>query len=174
MPAAALGRAACMHDNALPDVIEERTMRMPIPLSVVACALLAGCAAMYPRVESTPRLLTCDGSAPCVVPVNVACSRFYGCTLSIDEEVVLVQGRGKSLDIVWRLAGDTPAQFPDNGIVLDSADFRCRPRPETHEFVCTDRHSDFGVFKYRVNVTVPESVFGPRGVPSLDPWVVNN
>jgi hypothetical protein len=30
------------------------------------------------------------------------------------------------------------------------------------------------VFKYRVNVTVPGSAFGPRGAPVLDPWIVNN
>lgn len=149
-------------------------MRKSIPLSVVACVLLAGCAAMYPRVERAPRLLTCDGSVACVVPVTVACSRFYGCALSVDDEVVLVQGRGKPIDIVWRLAGDTPAQFPGNGIVFDNADFQCRPQPEAREFACTDRHSDFGVFKYRINVTVPGSPFGPRGAPSLDPWVVNN
>lgn len=140
----------------------------------VACILLTGCAAIYPRVERTPRLLTCDGSAACVVPVNVACSRFYGCRLSVDEEVVLVKGRGKPVDIVWRLAGDTQARFPGNGIVLDDVDFRCAPRAEAREFACRDQHRDFGVFKYRINVTVPDSLFGPRGVPSLDPWIVNN
>ena len=142
--------------------------------SSVACLLLAGCAAMYPRVETTPRLLTCDGSAACVVQVAVSCSRFYGCRLSVDDEVVLVKGRGRPIDIVWRLVGDTPAQFPGNGIVLDSSDFQCGGRPETREFACTDRHPGFGIFKYRINVTVPESLFGPRGVPALDPWIVND
>ena len=148
-------------------------MRRLLPWLLV-CVTLAGCAAMYPRVERTPRLLTCDGSAACVVPVGVACSRFYGCRLSVDDEVVLVKGRGKSVDIVWRLAGDTPAQFAANGIVLDSTEFQCGARGETREFVCTDRHTDFGVFKYRINVSVPDSLFGPRGVPPLDPWVINN
>jgi hypothetical protein len=58
--------------------------------------------------------------------------------------------------------------------VLDSGEFQCSPKPERKEFACSDKHTDFGVFKYRINVTVPESVFGPRGVPSLDPWIVNN
>jgi len=149
-------------------------MKRFLPWALVTCTTLAGCAAMYPRVETAPRLLTCDGSSACVVPVTVRCSRFYGCRLLVDDEVVLVKGRGKPVDILWRLAGDTPAQFPDNGIVLDSGDFQCRARPETHEFACTDRHAGFGVFKYRINVTVPETPFGPRGVPSLDPWIVND
>jgi hypothetical protein len=149
-------------------------MRTVLSSSIVACMLLAGCAAMYPRVEPAPTLLICDGTSACVVPVNVACSRFYGCRLIVDNEVVLVAGRGKPQDIVWRLAGETQAQFPSNGIVLDDTHFRCRAKPETREFVCTDQHADFGVFKYRINVTVPQSLFGPRGVSSLDPWVVNN
>jgi hypothetical protein len=145
----------------------------PLLSPIVACVLLAGCAAMYPRVEPAPTLLTCDGSSACVVPVNVACSRFYGCRLIVDNEVVLVEGRGKPQDIVWRLVGETQAQFPANGVVLDHADFQCRAKPQTREFVCTDRHADFGVLKYRINVTVPQSLFGARGVPSLDPWIVN-
>ena len=149
-------------------------MKKALALPIAASVLVAGCAAMYPRVESSPRLLTCDGSTPCVVPVGVACSRFYGCRLHVDDEVVLVLGRGKPVDIVWRLTGDTPAAFAANGIVLDHSDFRCAERKETREFACTDSHGDFGVFKYRINVTVPASLFGPRGVPSLDPWIVNN
>ncbi len=149
-------------------------MKSILPMSLAACALLAGCAGMYPRVESTPRLLTCDGSTPCVVPVTVSCVRFYGCRLLVDDEVVLVKGRGKPVEIVWRLGGDTPSQFPSNAIVLDNSAFECHARPEAREYACTDRHTEFGIFKYRINVTVPESVFGPRGVPPLDPWIVND
>jgi hypothetical protein len=163
-----------MHDNAAtPRPHEGETMRKSLS-PIVACLLLSGCAAMYPRVEPTPTLLSCDGSKACVVPVNVACSRFYGCRLIVDNDLIVVESdRGKAQDIVWRLVGETQAQFPSNGIVLDNTDFQCRPKPETREFVCTDRHAGFGVFKYRINVTVPQSLFGPRGVPSLDPWIVN-
>jgi hypothetical protein len=58
--------------------------------------------------------------------------------------------------------------------VLDHADFQCGPKPETREFTCSDRHADFGVLKYRINVTVPQSLFGPRGVPALEAWIVND
>ena len=142
--------------------------------ALVACALLvAGCAAMHPRTERSAKRLDCDGGKECAVAVDVACVHFYGCELSVDYDVVVVDNeRGKNTEIVWRLGGEAGARFASNGIVLDDPEFECRARGE-REFACTDRHADFGVFKYRVNVTVRESVFGPRGVPSLDPWVVN-
>jgi len=141
--------------------------------ALVACALLAaGCAEMYPRTERSAKRLDCDAGKECVVAVNVTCTHFYGCDLSVDYDVVVVNERGRQSDIVWRLGGEAGAHFASNGIVLDDAEFECRARGE-REFACTDKHGDFGVFKYRVNVTVPESLFGPRGVPSLDPWVVN-
>jgi len=94
--------------------------------------------------------------------------------LSVDYDLVLVKGRGKSTNIVWHLTGDSGASFPSNGIVLDSGEFQCSAKLETKEFACADKHVDFGVFKYRINVIVPQGVFGPRGVPSLDPWIVND
>jgi len=142
--------------------------------SVIACALLTGCAALYPRTETVSKQRTCDGGDACVIAVNVACARFYGCELSVDYDLVLVKGRGKSTNIVWRLTGDAGASFPSNGIVLDHSEFQCSAKPETKEFACADKHADFGVFKYRINVVVPQGVFGPRGVPSLDPWIVND
>lgn len=140
---------------------------------VVACVLAAGCAAMHPRTEREARQKTCEGSGECVVQVRVDCDRFYGCELSVDYDLVVVEGAGKRTDIVWRLTGDSGARFATNGIVVPSSDFECAARAETREFACSDKHPEFGVFKYRVNVTVPSSLFGPRGVPSLDPWIVN-
>jgi hypothetical protein len=140
---------------------------------VVACVLVAGCAAMHPRTEREARQKTCEGSGECVVRVRVDCDRFYGCELSVDYDLVVVEGAGKRTDIVWRLTGDSGARFATNGIVVPSSDFECAARAETREFACSDKHPEFGVFKYRVNVTVPSSLFGPRGVPSLDPWIVN-
>ena len=141
---------------------------------VMASALLAGCAAMHPRSEHAGKRLDCEGGGECVVTVNVACLHFYGCDVSLDYDLLLVQGRGRRTDIVWRLTGDADAEFPANGIVLDDTEFECKPVPEKKQFGCADKHSDFGVFKYRINVTVPESLFGPRGVPPLDPWIVND
>lgn len=140
---------------------------------VVGCSLLTACAAMHPRTERESKQLTCEGGGACAIEVRVDCDRFYGCALSVDYDLVLVEDRGKGTDIVWRLAGDAGARFARNGIAIDSSEFECAPRSD-REFACTDKHSDFGVFKYRVNVTAPESAFGPRGVPSLDPWIVNH
>jgi len=149
-------------------------MRKAFWSSVVACALLAGCASIYPHTERAAKQRDCASGDTCAIAVNVACTRFYGCELSVDYDLVLIKGRGKSANIVWRLTGDSGASFPSNGIVLDHSEFQCSAGPETKEFTCADKHADFGVFKYRVNVTVPRSVFGPRGVPSLDPWIVND
>lgn len=140
---------------------------------VFACTLLAACAEMHPRPERQSKQATCESGSACVVNVNVACEHFYGCELSVDYDLVLVEGPGKSTEIIWRLTGGAGARFATNGIVLDSSEFECGARAEMREFACADKHSDFGIFKYRVNVTVPKSLFGPRGVPSLDPWIVN-
>jgi hypothetical protein len=141
--------------------------------SVVASALVAGCAAMHPRIEHEAKQKRCEGAAECVVEVRVECERFYGCDLSVDYDLVLVEGRGQRTEIVWRLTGESAARFAANGIVVPSCDFECRPRLDAREFACSDKHPEFGIFKYRVNVTIPASPFGPRGVPSLDPWIVN-
>jgi hypothetical protein len=142
--------------------------------AVVACSMLAGCASLHPEPPRQSRRLDCDGSKACTVTINVACERFYGCTLSADYDLVLVAGRGRNVDIEWVLAGEPGAEFASNGIVLDSSELACKAKPDKRQFGCSDKHSDFGVFKYRVNVTVPGSAFGPRGAPVLDPWIVNN
>jgi hypothetical protein len=151
------------------------TMRKRLWTTVVVCSLLTGCAAMHPRTEHVAKQQRCEGGGACTVDVKVDCDRFYGCALSVDYDLVLVNGRGKVTDIVWHLSGETGARFTSNGIVIDSIEFEpCAPRADAREYVCSDKHSDFGIFKYRVNVTVPKSLFGPRGVPSLDPWIVND
>jgi len=128
---------------------------------------------MFPRTERIAKQQTCESGSACVIDVDVTCTHFYGCELSVAADLVLVEGRGKPANLVWRLTGEAGTRFPSNGIVLDSSEFECSAHPESREFMCSDKHSDFGVFKYRINVTLPESPFGPRGVPSLDPWIVN-
>lgn len=142
-------------------------------LTIAAGLLVCGCAPLSPREPHASKQLDCDGAKACTVAVDVACSHFYGCELKVDYDLILVRGRGKSVDIDWVLTGEPGAEFAGNGIVLDDTQFKCRPK-EKKGYVCSDSHSDFGVFKYTINVTVPSSAFGPRGVPSLDPWIVNN
>ena len=64
------------------------------------------------------------------------------------------------------------AEFTADGISFRNSAFDCRPEGK-QAFVCRDAHPAFGVFRYTVNVTVKQSPFGPRGVQSLDRWVVN-
>ena len=145
-----------------------------IPLAVAACALVAGCTTMHPRVERVAKKLDCDGSKECTVTVTVNCLHYLGCDLSVDYDLVFVAGKNKQTDIRWKLVGEKGVEFAANGIAFDSSVFQCSPESEGKDkFVCKDAHPDFGIFKYSVNVTVKDSLFGPRGVQSLDPWVVN-
>jgi hypothetical protein len=140
---------------------------------ITLCCLLAGCAAMHPQPERVLKHASCHAGSACPVDVNVTCDHFYGCDVSVDYDLVVIEDRGKRTDIVWRLSGEAGARFALNGVVFDDSLFKCEPRGDGREFVCGETPSEFGVFKYRINVTVPQSLFGPRGASSLDPWIVN-
>jgi len=106
--------------------------------------------------------------------VTVNCLHYLGCEIYVDYDLVFVAGKNNKTDIRWKLAGEKGAEFAANGIAFDSSVFQCSPEAEGKDkFVCRNAHPDFGIFKYSVNVTVKDSLFGPRGVQSLDPWVVN-
>lgn len=141
-------------------------------LVAVASIVLAGCAVMQPHVERVAKKLDCDGSRQCTVHVTVSCPRYFACELATDYDLVFVPGKGKAVDIRWTLDGEAGAAFAANGIVFGSSVFECKPEGRA-AFACRDTHPDFGIYKYAINVTVNDSVFGPRGVQSLDPWVVN-
>jgi hypothetical protein len=89
------------------------------------------------------------------------------------EEFVRLQQRGEFAGVVGGKGGERQAEFAENGIVLDNSSFECRPEGKD-TWLCRDKHPDFGVFKYGINLTVKDSPFGPRGVQSLDPWIVNH
>ena len=140
--------------------------------ALLACLLATGCAFMEPRIQRAGSKLDCDGTRECAVTVNVDCRRYFACDLWVDYDVVVVQGDNRAQDIRWKLAGDANAEFANDGIAFRNSAFDCKPDGK-QGFVCRDAHSGFGVFKYEVNVTLKASPFGPRGVQSLDPWVVN-
>jgi len=148
---------------------------MPVRTAFLALIVLlvAGCSFVHPRAERASKKLDCDGNSACAVVVTATCSYFYGCELSAEYDLVLVLSpRGKPLEIRWQLAGEAGAEFSSDGIGFDSSVFSCKPEGR-RTFVCADTNPEFGVFKYTVNVTVRDSALGPRGVQSLDPWVVN-
>ena len=141
--------------------------------ALIVCLFLSGCAFLHPRIQKVAKKLDCDGTRECTIPVTIDCGRYFECDLSVEYDVVAVTGnRNQQVDIRWKLAGEKQAEFPGNGIAIDNAAFECKPEGKD-AFVCRDRHPDFGVFKYAVNVTIKDSPFGPRGVQSLDPWIVN-
>lgn len=140
---------------------------------LAACLLLTGCALIQPRVQKPAGKIDCDGKGDCKVLVKVDCSRYFSCDLYVQYDLILVATpHNQSLDIRWELEGEENAEFADNGIVVGNSAFDCKPAGKK-KFMCTDKHPEFGVFKYAINVTIKESPFGPRGVQSLDPWIVN-
>jgi hypothetical protein len=141
-------------------------------IAFVAASLLAGCAIIQPRVQKTANKLECDGSKDCAVAVSVDCPRYFECDLSVDYDVVVVLGQNRPVDIRWKLSGARQVEFADNGIRFDNSVFECK-REGADVYVCRDKHPDFGVYKYGISVTIKDSPFGPRGVQSLDPWVIN-
>lgn len=97
----------------------------------------------------------------------------------------VAQGR---VDIVWRLAPDSGATFPDDGITIDgqvpssSAETQrqatkpdprqteivdCRRRSPT-EFGCVNRNTKPGVYKYTIRVVTKDGK-----LPPFDPHIVN-
>lgn len=140
--------------------------------AVIACVLLVGCGAMHPRVEKVSKKLDCDGTRACLVTVTVACKWLYDCDATVDYDLVVVAEK-KKIDIDWQLAAEPGFVFAGNGISIDSADFDCKPQGKDR-FKCSDANSGFAVVKYSVNITASNSAFGPRGVPAIDPWVINH
>ena len=133
-------------------------------IAIAACFVLLGCASA-PGIRQQSKI-TCDGSAKCEVKVMVDCSS-AGCQVSVDHDLVVVIDK-KQLDIAWLLPNGSEYTFPENGVAfVDSKDFECKADGKL-KFVCKDKHSKFGAWKYTINVT------GPRTVPPLDPWVIND
>jgi len=141
--------------------------------AALVLVLLAGCSALDPRVDHAAKRLDCDGSSPCTIVVTVDCLRYFACNAWADHQLVLVRTRNRPAEIRWRLEGEPGAEFATAGIVIDNSVFECAVEGRA-TIAFRDRHPEFGVFKYAINVTVKNSAFGPRGVPALDGWIVND
>ena len=140
---------------------------------VVAVAIAMTCALPAPSFAApSPCIGDCDGSRECSVTVNVDCKRYFACDVWVDRDVIVILGENRAQDVRWSLVGEPNAEFTADGISFRNSAFDCRPEGK-QAFVCRDAHPAFGVFRYTVNVTVKQSPFGPRGVQSLDRWVVN-
>jgi len=113
------------------------------------------------------KLLRCQGQN-CDVQVAVSCSLGAFCTAFVDSETVQVP-RGNSPNITWQLMSPGYT-FPSNGIVIPDGGNEfvdCRVEANGRRFMCHDKHTRPGKYKYTVNIT------GSPAVPPLDPFVDN-
>jgi hypothetical protein len=136
-----------------------------------AASLLGGCAAMQPTPRSPEevppeRRVTCPANsdaARCVITVSVPNWCWFGCTPTVDFDIVEIRGgTGAPARMMWILAGSRSfdgIEFPpDRG-------FTCETRPRHVVCSSTGRAPKGEYVKYTVKV---------RGLDPLDPWVVNN
>ena len=83
--------------------------------------------------------------------------------------VVLRKTQGEVVEVSWKLVGGKHT-FAANGIEILGApadEFtQCGPTNNGRQFVCKNKHTAFGVYKYRINLN--------GGIPPLDPFMVNN
>ncbi len=136
--------------------------------SAVCCLMLAGCAQMPGTSYKPPldaRTLKCD-SAKCAVQVAVQCYAYVFCYISAEYDVIEVRP-GNAPEITWQVA--TPGYtFSENGIAIaDGGEFDCRPTEGRRRFVCNNKHSKPGTYKYTITLIGFPFVF------PLDPWIVN-
>jgi hypothetical protein len=150
--------------------------RAVIAVAVVTVVALGGCA-MEPRRMAPPPIKAakvkagkCDNKKDeCVVSVSVTFTS-AGAALEVDPEFVAISTDRKGKPITWTIA--TPGYGFDvkNGIVIldmpTADEFKCRP--DKAGFVCDNKHSQFGIYKYAINVV------GPDGPVTLDPFVIND
>lgn len=132
--------------------------------AIVLCVALLGCATQ--PFGGDGRTLRCTGQN-CDVQVAVSCSLSVFCTASVDNQTVQVS-RGNSPNITWQMM--TPGYtFPSNGIVIvnGGTEFDCRVEANGRRFMCHDKHTRSGKYKYTVNVS------GSPAVPPLDPFIEN-
>lgn len=99
--------------------------------------------------------------------------------LSVDQEPLRFFKAQGPVTITWRLPTNSAYTFPDNGITLEVApgtksqpvkeEFRCARDPKNAQaFVCLNRNSGPGTYKYTVRVLEKE-----RPLEPLDPVIVN-
>lgn len=131
-------------------------------------AFLLGCAYQFPKDLTTAQ---CTGNA-CRVSVDVAEHEIGGCKPYPTPDTLSVAVTGATV-IKWDMELLTVRKgyrFPANGIVFDDASqFECSgPAEDGKQFVCTDKNSQPGTYKYTVNV-----VKGSTPCTANDPYIIN-
>ncbi len=128
-------------------------MKKTVLIAVAAAVVLAACVTMEAEKAGTPRETT--------VTVN-------GNYIVVDQEPIIV--RGQNVTIVWRIATSGYA-FPSDGVVFRDprGQFTCQPKG--HIFLCQDRNTERGSFKYTIKVVSTGTAKTPY---PLDPTVMND
>ena len=110
--------------------------------------------------------------------------------ISVDPPTLNFRNSQGAIPVRWKLDAPAGAKFADNGIVFEgevtdgTREVRrnlslnrqqteivdCRIQPGGREFMCLNRNTRPGVYKYTVNLIAPD---GTR-LPPLDPMLVND
>ncbi len=135
--------------------------------SIAAC-LTSACAQMPGVLPASPPpgAKTCGGSS-CDVKVSVKCDDLVNliCWIESDSDYLIVP-KNNSPVITWEIV-TSGYTFSDNGIAFPSGSpFTCHPAGKT-KFICNDRHTEPGKYKYTITLIGFPLVF-PK-----DPWVDN-
>jgi hypothetical protein len=135
-------------------------------LIFVVCFTISACVQL-PVEPGAGKKLACAGSQ-CKVQVSVDCTLLIFCRIAVDNDTIDVP-RGNSPVLEWEVVTPRYA-FADNGIVINDGgdELMCRPGEGGRQrFMCTNKHSRPGIYKYTIRLTGWPAVF------PLDPWIVN-
>ena len=138
--------------------------------AAAVCGLvLLGCTSALPRVATTA---DCRAQE-CRVAVSVTTSVPAVCRATTVPSTLHVRSRGASV-IAWDLEAASEHagyRFPPNGIVFNDpqGEFDCQSANQGMKFMCNNKHSKSGDYKYTVNV-----VRGSTSCIPLDPMIIND
>jgi len=135
----------------------------------IAACFISACAQMPGGPPPSPppgaRILKCD-TPTCAVKVSIKCEVYVFCKIEPDNDVIQV-GRGNSPQLTWEIT-TSGYTFSDSGIAFPAGSpFTCNRAEGGRRFMCNDRHSEPGTYKYTI------TVMGFPFVLPKDPWVDN-
>ena len=138
-------------------------------LFAIAAGVIGGCAQMpgMAPLSAPPGATILDCSTPaCTVKVSVKCEAYVFCWIETDNDWIKVR-RGNAPVITWEIV-TSGYTFSDAGISFPSGSpFTCNPAEGKRRFMCNDRHSEPGTYKYTV------TLIGFPFVLPKDPFVSN-
>jgi hypothetical protein len=130
---------------------------------ICACAQMPGAQPPSPPLDA--RILKCE-TPTCAVKVSIKCEAYVFCWIEPDNDWIQVRP-GNSPEISWEIV-TSGYTFSDAGIAFPAGSpFTCHPAEGKRRFMCNDRHSERGTYKYTI------TLIGFPFVLPKDPWVEN-